>query len=479
MVEFIDRQEEISALNSLIGEDEGQFAIVYGRRRVGKTTLLRHWVNQAKLPSVYWIARRESPEAVRYSMARAFWRGMGRRDAPRFDNWETQFEEMSLLIGGQPLIIIFDEFPYAVESDPSLPSHLQAAWDHLFQDKLIILVLAGSHIGMMVDLLGYQAPLYGRFTAQLPMDPLPYAALIDFYPNYTAAERVAVYAVLGGIPGYLKRFKRTQSVGTNIKRNLMRKVGLFRNEPTVLVSELVREPKNYEGILKAIAKGKHTLSEIALEANLATTHAPTYLKRLIELRLIERRIPATVPSKQRKTSKRSRYHLRDPFLRFYYRFIEPELETIEFGEVDLLWQQMKEQFRAFIGMTTWEELSREWLILQANRGQLPFPVALVGSHWAKDAQVDVVAINWREKAILLGECKWGDHTVGRSVIRELIGKTSLVVPEPDWQVYYAFFARKGFTDAARSEARSVNAILVDLDRLEQDLRQAMLNPLFG
>ncbi|MCP4418242.1 MAG: hypothetical protein GY805_16595 [Chloroflexi bacterium] len=479
MVDFIDRQEEINDLNSLLEEDEGQFAIVYGRRRVGKTTLLKCWVSQTNVPTVYWIARRESPAAVRYSMARAFWRGMGRRDAPRFDNWETQFEEMALLVGDQPLIIIFDEFPYAVESDSSLPSHLQAVWDHLFQDKPVILVLAGSHIGMMVDLLGYQAPLYGRFTAQLPLGPLPYAALIDFYPNYTAAERVAVYAVLGGIPGYLKRFKRTESVGSNIKRQLMRKVGLFRSEPTVLISDLVREPKNYASILKAIAQGKHTLSKIALEVNLSTTHVPPYLKRLIELHLIERRIPATVPPKQRQTSKRGRYHLRDPYLRFYYRFIEPELETIEFGEVDLLWQQMKEQFRAFIGMTTWEELSREWLILQANRGQLPFPVALVGSHWAKDAQVDVVAINWREKAILLGECKWGDHTVGRSVIRELIGKTSRVIPEPDWQVHYAFFARKGFTEAARAEAGTVNALLVDLERLEDDLRQAMLNPLIS
>jgi uncharacterized protein len=479
MVGFIDRQEEVNALNSLLEEDEGQFAIVYGRRRVGKTTLLKHWVTQANLPTVYWIARRESPEAVRYSMARAFWRGMGRRDAPRFDNWETQYEEMALLLGDQPSIIIFDEFPYAVESDPSLPSHLQAAWDHLFQDKPVILVLAGSHIGMMVDLLGYQAPLYGRFTAQLPMGPLPYAALTDFHPNYTAAERVAVYAVLGGIPGYLKRFKSNRSVGANIRQQLMRKVGLFRSEPAVLLGDLVREPKNYEQVLKAIAKGKHTLSEIALEANLSTTHVPPYLKRLIEMHLVERRIPATIPPKQRQTNKRSRYYLRDPYLRFYFRFIEPELETIEFGEVDLLWQRMKEQFRAFIGTTTWEELSREWLIMQANAGGLPFPVELVGSHWDKDVQVDVVAINWREKAILLGECKWGDHAVGRSVIRELVGKTAQVVPGPEWQVYYAFFARQGFTEAARAEANAVDALLVDLERLDGDLRQAMLNPRFG
>ena len=197
------------------------------------------------------------------------------------------------------------------------------------------------------------------------------------------------------------------------------------------------------------------------------------------MHLVERRIPATIPPKQRQTNKRSRYYLRDPYLRFYFRFIEPELETIEFGEVDLLWQRLKDQFRAFIGATTWEELSREWLIMQANASGLPFPVELVGSHWAKDAQVDVVAINWREKAILLGECKWGDHALVRSVIRELVGKTAQVVPGPEWQVHYAFFARQGFTEAARAEANAVGALLVDLERLDGDLRQAMLNPRLG
>jgi len=124
------------------------------------------------------------------------------------------------LIADQPLILIWDEFPYAVESDPSLPSHLQAAWDHLLKDKPLILVLAGSHIGMMVDLLNYQAPLYGRTTGQFPVEPLPYAALADFFPGYPAAERVATYATLGGVPAYLERFDAQQSLSANIRQHL-------------------------------------------------------------------------------------------------------------------------------------------------------------------------------------------------------------------------------------------------------------------
>ncbi|MEW5987532.1 MAG: ATP-binding protein [Chloroflexota bacterium] len=222
MPEFIDRQPEMAALNKLLGTQGGQFVMVYGRRRVGKTTLLRHWVEQSGRPTVYWIARREPAEAVRYSLARAFWQSLGRGQPPRFDSWEPLLEEMANLINERPFILIFDEFPYAVESDPSLPSHLQAAWDTLWQDKPIILILAGSHIGMMVDLLNYQAPLYGRFTAQMFINPLPFAALADFFPRYSAAERVATYAVLGGVPGYLQRFNSQQSLATNIRQHLFR-----------------------------------------------------------------------------------------------------------------------------------------------------------------------------------------------------------------------------------------------------------------
>ncbi|MEW5987531.1 MAG: DUF234 domain-containing protein [Chloroflexota bacterium] len=147
---------------------------------------------------------------------------------------------------------------------------------------------------------------------------------------------------------------------------------------------------------------------------------------------------------------------------------------IEFGQANLLWERIGEQFRAFVGATAWEELCREWLLQQANAGRLPFPVELIGSHWAADAQVDVVAINWRDKAILLGECKWGATAVGRTVIRELVNKAPLVVPGRDWQVHYACFARAGFTEGAAAEAQAHDVRLIDLPTLDADLRQALI-----
>lgn len=481
MAQFVDRQEELDELNALLesaARGKSEFVIVYGRRRIGKTTLILNWAEQSGRSTLYWVARRETPEATRYSLARALWRWAypesPEPQPPRFDSWEPLLEQMARMIGDEPVIIIFDEFSYAAESDPSLPSHVQAVWDHLLKEKPVILVLAGSHIGMMVDMLGYHAPLYGRFTGQLALTPLPFATVTDFFPTYSAEERVATYAVLGGVAGYWERFDAEQSLVDNIQHHLFRRMGFFRSEPMVLISDLVRETRNYEAVLRAIATGDHTPVEMARTTGISSPNLGPYLKRLVELGFVERRVPATIPLPQRRTTTRSRYHVSDAYLRFYFRFMDPHLDMIEQKQINLLWERIKEQFRAFIGLTTWEELCREWIMLQGNQGKLPFAIELVGSHWSADEQVDIVAINWRDKAILLGECKWGLPTVSRKTIRELVGKTSQVVPGDDWQVYYAYFARSGFTNAARAEAQQLGAILVDLEKLDNDLRTALL-----
>lgn len=284
-------------------------------------------------------------------------------------------------------------------------------------------------------------------------------------------KRLAVYAVVGGIPAYLERWKTAQGLNTNIERLFLKRTGRFCSEPMVLISDLTqRETDKFEMILRAIANGNHIRDRIADAATIPTESLSHYLPRLLDLQLIERRIPATVPLARRDISKESRYFLHDPFLKFYYRFVDPNLHLIEQDPAHRLWTSMEETFRAFVA-DTFEEQCRVWVLKQAQRGALPFAPDVVGGHWAGDAQIDVVAINRREKQILLGEAKWGEGKIAREVIRELVGKTSLVVPErgEGWQVHYAFFARIGFTDAARAEAKQHSSILVTLAELEQRL----------
>jgi AAA+ ATPase superfamily predicted ATPase len=476
---FFSRERELAELDAVVAQRDAQFILVYGRRRVGKTTLLLHWAQRTGRPYIYWVARRDTPDIVRQSFARALWRWAypeGERTEPsRVDDWELLFELMAEKIGDQPVILIFDEFSYAVGSDPSLSSHLQALWDHRLKEKPVTLILAGSHIGTMVDLMAYHAALYGRFTAQLPVDPLPFSALADFLPRYSVAQRVAIYAVAGGIPAYLERFDDGESVGANIRRLFMRRTGMFRSEPFVLIGDVIRrDTQTYEAVLGAVAAGRRTPKEIGSVVGFPSTHLSPYLKQLRDLRLIERRLPATIPREKRRSSRSGRYHLADPYLRFYFRFIAPNLDLVEQELDGLLWERIAAQFRAFVGATAFEDLCREWTLVQARAGKLPFAPEIVGEHWSPEGQIDVVAVNWQEKAILLGECKWGTGAMGRGVVRDLVSKSSYLLPGRDWKRHLVFFARAGFTDAARAEAEALRAQLVDLQKLDDDLRAGLV-----
>lgn len=479
MGKFVGRQSELDSLREIAARAGAQFLLVYGRRRVGKTTLLLKWAEEIGLPLIYWVAARDSAANVRLGVTRAAWTWAypGSQSIPRFETWAEIFETIANLIGDRRVILILDEFAYAVESDPSLPSYLQAAWDHQFKQSNIILVLSGSHIGMMVNLLGYQAPLYGRFTAQLHLKPLPFAATADFFPRYTAAERVAVYAILGGVPAYLERFDDAVSIGRNVQREVMSPTGIFRIEPFFLLADEVREPRNYAAVLRAIGEGHHTLDAITLAAGLSKQHVSSYLSRLQELHLVERRVPVTVPPARAGRSHQGLYHLCDHYHRFYFRFLDPHRHLLEQGQTDFVWQQTQAQMRAFVGATAFEELCRAWVWQRVAARRFPFLPQNVGAHWGKGVQVDVVAISWQEKAILLGEAKWSTDSVGRVVIRQLIKDKAprVLAALPDggegWAVYYAFFARAGFTEVAQVEAKEHGAMLVDLTALDRDLRQ--------
>lgn len=476
MHRFVDREQELAELDNLLARPGAQLVLVFGRRRIGKTTLLTRWAARTGLPTLYWVAKRDPKELLMADLARAIW-AWEHQEEPEMSidlrprGWEEVFRMLAQAVGDQRAIIILDELPYAAQQDPGLASHIQAAWDHRFKESNLLLFLAGSHIGMMVELMSYQAPLYGRLTAQFPLAPLTFGAIREFLPGYDVHKRLAVYAMLGGVPAYLERWDDRETIMANVERLFLQRTGWFRTEPLVLVSDLTqRETTNFEAILKALAAGRHTREEIAAATAITPSSLSHYLPRLLELRLVERRIPATVALAQRSVSKLSRYYLADPYLRFYYRFIDPNLHLIEQGLTRRLWEKMSSNFRAFVA-ETFEELCRTWVLARARADRLPFAPDVVGSHWAPDAQVDVVAINWETRTILLGEAKWGEGRVGRSVIRELREKTERVVPEGSagWQVTYAFFAREGFTEAARQEAEQLGAWLLTLEEMAGSL----------
>ncbi|MBM3181332.1 MAG: ATP-binding protein [Chloroflexi bacterium] len=475
---FVDRHKELAFLNSLLTRERpgpAQLVLLYGRRRVGKTELLLHWAKNSGIDFTYWAAERESPNMQRNSLfARLL--NVPEESAPVHRSWSALWQAVANLLGEKRHILILDELPYAAESDSAMLSALQHAWDQYFQHSNLIIVICGSHVRIMETLLSRQSPLFGRMTAQWHLEPLPFSSLQEFFPNWDAAERVAAYAIVGGIPAYLKWFNAKQSLVENIRNVVLAPGGMFLAEPAFLLYDEVRELKNYLAVLKAIGAGNHTLNKIGEHAFLPGTAVNAYLSTLQELRLVERRLPVTVRPGERGKSRSGRYHLSDPYFRFYFHFLAP-FQDNPLMNADQILERIQQDLRAFTGATAFEELCRQWTVAEGKAGNLPFVPSAVGSHWSRHVQVDVVALNWNSKEVLLGECKWGLDKIGRQVARDLTGeKTRLALLDlPDmgkgWQVYHALFGRQGFTDATQSEIRASGGLCINLKELDKVLSQ--------
>lgn len=480
---FTGRTFELNYLDGQYAEPLGTLCVVYGRRRVGKTRLMTHWLASRDVPGFYWLATDSSPAALLHSLSRALYEQIHRQlpADPGFTyyDWDELFRELARLVtsSGQKQVVILDEFTYAIDAYPDLPFKLQAAWDHQLKDKPIMLVLSGSHVGMMAeDVLAPRSPLYGRATGLLKMPPLPFKDVRALFPNYDVASCIALYSVLGGVPYYLERIDPSLSVVDNIIQKVMGWSALVQDEPRLLLHDHFSQPGNYLSIIGQVAQSVYSPKEMAQNLDLEPGTVSNYLHTLVKLGLIRREVPAT--ERQPERSRKSRYEVADPYLRFYYRFLEPQLAHITRGAYQAVWQTIERHWRAFVGTHTFEELCREWVYAAAETGRLPFLPQHVGSHWSATEQIDVVAVNWDEAIVLYGECKWKrNSSLNEREVRKLFQQAEQIQLATrggnPLTRQYVFFSRAGFTEPARALAKSQGAILVDLTDLDEVLAAAI------
>ena len=459
---FIGRQKELSVLDHLWDSNRAQFLILYGRRRVGKTALLAHWIRETGHRALYWVATPDSALAQLRSFSQAVYNFANRASpAPEsftYASWEQAWQEVARLADQERMALFIDEFTYLLEVTPALASHLQHFWDQVFQHSNLFLSISGSHLGMMMrEVISYQAPLYGRATAQMHLRPLPFGLTHTAFPKYSAVDRVALYAIFGGIPAYWERVEPQKSMSQNIKEQLLTPNNLMQSEPRLLLQDFISEIHNYWAVLRAIANNARTPKDISTFTGLPNVQIPKYLSVLSEAGFVERRVSVTAPA----NSRTGRHHITDPYLRFYFRFLASRERQLA---MDLPEQSLAEVSRHlidFIGAHTWEELCREWTLRAGAAKALPFLPDDVGSAWNAEAQIDVVGINTMEKTLILGECKWTLSPVDRDVLSKLIEqKTSKIVPEQgNWRVYILGFSRSGWTSEAMAYQKSIQNLL--------------------
>ena len=441
---FYDREEELDTLTGAVESPGSDFVVVYGRRRVGKTELLKEFC--ADRPHMYFLAAQEAEHRQREKFLEQVADYFDQR-VPRIDSWDEAFEYLGENLQREDLVVVIDEFPYLVEENDSLPSYIQAFVDQALDGTDSMLVLCGSSVSTMEsEILGHESPLYGRRTAQLDVTPFSFQQAREVI-SYDITDAVRSYAVTGGTPMYLTLFDYDQSLAANIRSHVLSPSAILYNEPEFLLRTELRNPARYMSILEAVALGHTTPNEISGATGIDPGPLSKYLQTLRRLRLIERDVPVTASGKR---SKRSRYRVADEFLRFWFRYVEPHRSSIEEAPEIVYDGTIQPDLPTHVA-TTFEDVCQEAVWEGIRRGAFE-PYSEVGRWWYGEAEIDIVGLAPNDDRVLLAECKWTTDPVGEDLVESLRAKAEHVRWGPsDRDEQFALFSKNGFVDGLEAQ----------------------------
>lgn len=464
---FVGRHQELEQLNQAYQENNFQFTVIYGRRRIGKTSLINEFLKDKK--AIYYVALEENAEdnLKRFSDAISILKNTDQGGKEKFANFEECFKEITRLAQEQRVILVIDEFPYLAKAYPTISSMLQSYIDHEFKETNLFLILCGSSMSFMErQVLGYQSPLYGRRTLALKLEPFKLSEAHEMLPKLSKEDAFIINTVCGGVPQYLSYMSDSMSVADNIKKNFLSKSGRLFDEPNNLLQQELRDPTNYNSIINAIASGASKHSKIAQSAHLQTGPLTTYLNNLIDLGIVEKKLPVTEQKKSK--SKNIVYRICDGMFRFWYTFVGKQTDLIERGLTDLAWVKVQKGLSDFMG-PEFEKYSQDFMWSQdMNEKIVPNPFIHLGNWWGTDkrthqqVELDIVGFSDDERDGYFGECKWKNEPISRSVLEKLITNSEIFKYPIK---HYYLFSKSGFTDSCQELAEKINCQLFTFEEI--------------
>ncbi|WP_165246974.1 ATP-binding protein [Adlercreutzia sp. ZJ141] len=450
---FVGRERELATLERLYQLGSFQFPVVYGRRRVGKTTLINKFIGRK--PVVFFTAVENDERTNLRNLSRALflfeYPDRNPDSAPLFADFQTAFEFVFTLAREKQLVFVIDEYPYLAKANPSVSSILQALIDREQASSKLFLVLCGSSLSFMKEqVLSEKSPLYGRRTAQIEVKPFDFFDSMAFFPHRDPIEVAQIYGMVGGVPLYLLQFSGNGSLHELTETAMLDPSSILYEEPINLLLQEVQKASRYNAIVGAIAEGRAQNNEIATAVGITSAELAYYLKELERIGLVTRDVPVV------KSNRGALYRLSDNLFRFWYRFVLPYRSAIERGMKGRAWQAIENSLSEYMG-PVFEDICVQWLWRQAITGELEVDFDDIGRWWGNDprlrqeAEIDIVAAEGK-RVVLAGECKWRNEKFPLTELKKLEHRVSLVGELADVRLYG--FSKTGFSEACYEWARA-------------------------
>ncbi len=444
---FIGRKTELKQLNEQYNSNRFEFAVIYGRRRIGKTSLIQEFIKDKKALFFTGLETTQKQNLVNLSQVIL----QSNLDDITFNSFQAALENVFEKAKKERIIFVIDEYPYLANTYPAISSILQLLIDKNKEDSKLFLILCGSSLSFMEEqVLGYQSPLYGRRTSQYKIKPFSFFETCDYFNSFSYEEKAFIYGLTSGIPLYISLFRENKSLKQNIIDIFLSSNGYLFEEPTNLIKQECRDPSTYNSIIQAIATGATKLSEISNQVGIETGLCTTYIKKLISLGIIIKDYPIYKPSK-----KQTIYLLEDHMFQFWYKFILPNISLINIGMGEKVYEKIEPHFYEFMGYI-FEDICKQYLWLLNIREELPLFFLKLGRWWGNDprikakAEIDILAYN-DENQILLGECKWRNEEIDKKVLEKAIFRSELF-SFPNKFIY--LFSKTGFTSYCLEYAKT-------------------------
>ncbi len=450
---FIGRKRELEELNRLFKSDRFEFAVIYGRRRVGKTALINEFVKDKE--NIFFTGVESNARQNLHNFSRCVLEY--NTDMPAdstFPSFQTALEYVFRLAEKKRIILIIDEYPYAARANKSLASTIQLLIDKNKDNSRLFLILCGSSMSYMEDkVLAYKAPLYGRRTAQFKIEPFDFFEACHYFRNFTTADKALAYGFIGGTPQYLQQIDDNLSIEDNIKNTHLNPSSSIFEEPNNLLKQEVREPAIYNAAVTAIASGSSKINEISNKIDEKSSACVNYIRNLVNLGIVKKEIPYG-----EKTTRKTIYSIGDNMFRFWYRFVPENMSLISRGASDIAYKRIAPDLPAYMG-GVFEEICRQYLWKQMLEGKCPVNFNDLGRWWGADPrtrrqeEIDIMGAD-RDSAIF-GECKWTNEKVTAGVLETLVNRSDLFHFR---RKYFYIFAKSGFTKGCIAKAEETGNV---------------------